>query len=281
MTNKTLTTPTYNKLLKDLSAIILANKKSIEQFASSQLALTYWQVGKRIEEEKLATNANYYSNILSNLSEDLSLEKSTLTRSLSFFKIYTKQPEISNLTWSHYKSLIAIKNDKLRSQIEEKTKNEGWTVAKMKQEIISSQSNVIANSGKLNQNQDVKKITRPKNPDYLYKAKIIDVVDGDTLILNIDLGFQVIKEQRVRLNQINAPELKTKAGKKSKNYLLNLAANLNKVTVKTNKIDIYGRYLVDLFYLNENENRKSQSYFFEHGVYLSEELVRVGMADIY
>ncbi|MFT6077682.1 MAG: hypothetical protein ACJA02_001214 [Myxococcota bacterium] len=45
--------------------------------------------------------------------------------------------------------------------------------------------------------------------------------------MNIDLGFEVIKKQRVRLSQIEAPEMKTEAVKKSFKYLRDLAARLD------------------------------------------------------
>ena len=46
---------------------------------------------------------------------------------------------------------------------------------------------------------------------YEYPATIDRVVDGDTIDVNIDLGFSIIlKKQRVRLLGINAPESRTR-----------------------------------------------------------------------
>jgi micrococcal nuclease len=42
---------------------------------------------------------------------------------------------------------------------------------------------------------------------YTYQAKIDRVVDGDTLILEIDLGFHLTCKQSVRLLGLNAPEM--------------------------------------------------------------------------
>ena len=44
------------------------------------------------------------------------------------------------------------------------------------------------------------------NPPYQYRAKVVRVVDGDTVILSVDLGFRVQHEISVRLARINAPE---------------------------------------------------------------------------
>lgn len=46
---------------------------------------------------------------------------------------------------------------------------------------------------------------------YDYMAELVKVVDGDTIDCDIDLGFGVwLKNQRVQLYGINAPETRTK-----------------------------------------------------------------------
>jgi len=46
---------------------------------------------------------------------------------------------------------------------------------------------------------------------YEYRVKVVKVVDGDTVDVDIDLGFDVIlKNQRVRLAGIDAPESRTR-----------------------------------------------------------------------
>lgn len=53
-----------------------------------------------------------------------------------------------------------------------------------------------------------------------YRATVIRVVDGDTILVDIDMGMNVwSKGQYVRFAHINAPELKTQAGKDAKAYL--------------------------------------------------------------
>jgi micrococcal nuclease len=45
---------------------------------------------------------------------------------------------------------------------------------------------------------------------YTYKAKINRVIDGDTIDLDIDLGFDFwLKNQQVRLNGIDTPETRS------------------------------------------------------------------------
>ena len=45
---------------------------------------------------------------------------------------------------------------------------------------------------------------------FTYNAKLDRVVDGDTIDLNIDLGFDIWINERVRLKDIDAPETRTR-----------------------------------------------------------------------
>ena len=46
---------------------------------------------------------------------------------------------------------------------------------------------------------------------YEYKAKLIKVVDGDTVDVDIDLGFGVwLRNERVRIMGIDTPESRTR-----------------------------------------------------------------------
>ena len=65
----------------------------------------------------------------------------------------------------------------------------------------------------------------PINEDalYYYRAETTDVYDGDTVTVNIDLGFSTwLHDQKLRLFGINAPEVKSNEkdrGIKSRDFL--------------------------------------------------------------
>ena len=82
---------------------------------------------------------------------------------------------------------------------------------------------------------------------FTYAAQIIDVYVGDTVHLDIDLGFHTWRRgERYRLARINAPELKTAAGPASRDALTKRLAEAKSITAATSKADNYGRYLVEL-----------------------------------
>jgi len=89
---------------------------------------------------------------------------------------------------------------------------------------------------------------------YTYKASIVKIIDGDTIKVNIDLGFNTITAQVLRFRGINAFDLNTKAGKKAKSYVLSKLENNKTILVKTYKPDKYSRFLADIYYADNNDN---------------------------
>ena len=88
---------------------------------------------------------------------------------------------------------------------------------------------------------------------YIYKAELIRVVDGDTVDLIIDLGFDTFRHERFRLYGIDAPEMRTKAGKEAKAWLWEALQPLEAIYVQTIQLetkakrDKYGRFLAVLY----------------------------------
>jgi micrococcal nuclease len=88
---------------------------------------------------------------------------------------------------------------------------------------------------------------------YEYRVKkITGVVDGDTLDVDIDLGFNVSFSQRVRMAGIDTPESRTSdkfekaLGLESKEYLKYKIKDAKEIVIKTEKPDSsekYGRIL--------------------------------------
>jgi len=85
-----------------------------------------------------------------------------------------------------------------------------------------------------------------------YVKKVTKIVDGDTIDVEIDLGFDISFSSRVRLAGIDTPESRTtdkmeKAlGLEAKAYLKSKIESAKTVVIKTEKIDSsekYGRIL--------------------------------------
>jgi micrococcal nuclease len=89
---------------------------------------------------------------------------------------------------------------------------------------------------------------------YEYKlTEVIKVVDGDTLDVMIDVGFNMFRKERIRINRIDTPESITKDehekkfGLEAKNYVSEWIKKQAELTIKTFKDDKYGRILADIY----------------------------------
>lgn len=98
---------------------------------------------------------------------------------------------------------------------------------------------------------------------YNYRAKCIRVIDGDSIIADVDCGFDTYRRERFRLLGIDTPETygvkkdseEYKAGKIATEFVTNLILNKEIViqTVKDKK-GKYGRYLATVFIDDVNLN---------------------------
>lgn len=94
---------------------------------------------------------------------------------------------------------------------------------------------------------------------YHYKAKVVSVYDGDTCTIDIDLGLHTwIRGEKIRLNRINAPELKGKdraKGIASRDFLKRLILD-KEIIIETTKDakEKYGRYLGEIWLKDSSGN---------------------------
>lgn len=112
---------------------------------------------------------------------------------------------------------------------------------------------------------------------YEYKAKIVRVIDGDTLEVDIDLGFKTtLQREKLRLIGIDTPEIRSsnlkekEHGLLAKTYVEKLLPVGSEILVKTekDKTGKYGRYLARVFVgelelnqlLKENGFEKKEKY---------------------
>lgn len=92
---------------------------------------------------------------------------------------------------------------------------------------------------------------RAESSVYEYTAKLLRVIDADTLDVSIDLGFDIWIIQRVRLVGINAAEKNTEFGKMAIDYVKNVLHDGEEVILQSqrdNSREKYGRYLARVLF---------------------------------
>ena len=122
---------------------------------------------------------------------------------------------------------------------------------------------------------DKKAVAQPQ-PAFVYRATVEDVKDGDTIKVNIDLGFRVWKHgETVRLLRVYAPEtFKPKdaeekaAGLKVKAFTVARLAVGKSITIQTKRdgTDKYGRYLAEVWDSDGNVNQAILDFMAANGI---------------
>ena len=111
---------------------------------------------------------------------------------------------------------------------------------------------------------------------YEYACKVERVVDGDTIDVVLDLGFDILYKSRVRLYGIDTPESRTRnkdekaRGKMASAFLKKAIDNGNKVVIQTKLKDSRGKFgrvlgnvVVDGVNINQSmiDNYHAAAYF--------------------
>ena len=115
---------------------------------------------------------------------------------------------------------------------------------------------------------------------YKYKAKIIRWIDGDTVLVDIDLGFFCTRQERLRLARISAHELnsetlyKRRRARSARHHAERMCPVGSAVVVETSKSnrDRYARYIAEINF--QGEALRSSPQRAKKGKNISDELLR-------
>lgn len=94
---------------------------------------------------------------------------------------------------------------------------------------------------------------------YTYKAKVISVYDGDTLTVDIDLGFSIVMHNiKLRLAGIDTPEIRggtaetKKAARDARDFVREKCLG-KEIYLQTLKKGKYGRYIATVWHIEDLE----------------------------
>lgn len=252
-------------------------------------------LAKHLQENQETEKTAYSKLLFERISSDVGIDLTALYRMRSFYKTYPKLPQDDpKLNWSHYKILAGVKNDESRKYLEDLIQEKDLSVVELRKTIkkksnnqqpktnnqklaprrgelltyklfkpVGSTENYIDCGFKIYRAltkklpKSVKIIEDAKSTEvYTYKGYLNRVVDGDTLRVTLDLGFDIMHEEILRLRGINAIEAAEKGGEEATNGLEKILQNQPFFIVKTSSTDTYNRYLADIFlndgtYLNQ------------------------------
>lgn len=285
MTDTLTTTNNYNDLLTDLKSIIAQGQASAISAVNKIRLQTYHDMGKRMTQVQDRLQGKEADDFVARLSADLALDKTLLYRIGQFYRTWKEGiPAVSGnyLSWAHHIVLLSIKDKDERDFYLEEATTKAWSRSALRKAVQKDYFETI----KINPQADpTAELKRDPNPLHVYKAVLETVVDGDTLLTRIDLGFAVWVEQRIRFRGINTAEL-VKNGvaiadaqdraARARTYVQDKLKDIPFLVIKTYKTDLYGRYVADVFYHPTLLKKEAVA---TEGFFLNEELLAAGLAD--
>ena len=138
-------------IVSDLKNIIELSQKQAYQAINTALVYRNWLIGYRIAEEELKgeDRAEYGTTLIRKLSKGLTNEYGkgyTKTNLYSFYSFYKMYPNIFHsvsgksvplLSWTHYRTLIQVKDEKARNWYEKEAAQQAWNVRTLQRNIAS------------------------------------------------------------------------------------------------------------------------------------------------
>jgi endonuclease YncB( thermonuclease family) len=117
---------------------------------------------------------------------------------------------------------------------------------------------------------------------FQYEARIVRIKDGDTLTIEVDLGFHIRHEIDVRLARIDTPEIVNYGANgitdKARDYVEACCPVGSVCIVNISRAEKYGRWLAEILFQPGQTDRKK---IIENPRVLNDELLRGGFARPY
>lgn len=88
-----------------------------------------------------------------------------------------------------------------------------------------------------------------------YRVTVDEVIDGDTIDVTVDLGFDTYKKVRLRLKGVDTHETygvdeesdEFRLGKREQRFVESWCDNAEEIKIRTEKTGKYGRWLADVY----------------------------------
>ncbi len=315
----------YLSLLVRVKRALIEGQQRIED---ERLA-TYWETGRIIYANILRNKdrAEYGAEILKRLAKDLNVSQRLLERCVQFVKIYPRLPIAATrpqFSWSHYRQLITISDNKKRLKLEQAMGRNAWSADELASRLKENKIIEISSPAKKSKpvtglltpirgeiytyqiverptvggkpellvdlgfgmfrkippralsrlskgdfvGENFKKIKAAAKDLYTYQAVVEKVIDGDTIKVRMELGYEDSCREVLRLRGIDCPEMDTKEGQEAKAFVQSYIKEAQMIIVRSSRSDKYDRYLADVFIPQEDGT----------GIYLNNLLLEKGHA---
>ena len=322
----------YQSLLAEISRIFEDAKDSTLISINKIRNHAFWLIGERIikVEQKGDIRAQYGTRLIENLARDLSFKyksgfsETNLRAMRKFYLSHPIQHPGTELSWSHHKLLLGIKDLEKRRYFERVSLEKSWSKRELRQALLDNKIEVdgdlddapgktrgrkpdhverlgcvrgrlftyqladlklrpegnllvvdcgfgisrrvltdkiylfskgeVIETVKDKQEWKIQKSFQSKEQLYTYKAYVVKVLDGNTLIVQIDCGFDTWARQRLQLKGIACASGKGRKGENVRRFIEQALSGVPFVVVRTYQKENAEHFTVDVFYLPGEED---------------------------
>ena len=151
----------------NVKKIINESRKHVVTYVNTTMLFTYWNIGKMIiEEQGGSSKAKYGNKLIAELSKQMTLDfgkgfdERNLWKKRQFYLMYpiwdSVRPE---LTWTHYRTLIRIEEQYIRSFYMEEAIKGDWSVRQLERQIDTcAYSRVIAYNSEVEKFENIEEV---------------------------------------------------------------------------------------------------------------------------
>jgi micrococcal nuclease len=252
-----------------------------------------WENGRDADAYRQETGCG-----IAEVAEACGIIHTTLQRFVRFYLMYKEGYAESldgmPLMWGHYMAVLYVKEKAARDWYLKEAAANSWSTHEIRRRVRdhfyeSTFYSPSAISDKPNA------LAFKEQKLYTYSARVLNVVDADTLKIEVDAGFSMRYETKVRLRGIDAYERGTTLGDEAKQFVENelffgAQDHMNTgtqegclvhmcsgalVVLRSYKSDKYGRFLADVWYLKGETDAEK---ILNNGHFLNQVLLDKGYA---
>lgn len=133
----------YDELYADIKSVLTTARKKAVATVNTTMVHAYWTVGKLIVEAQGGEHkAAYGENLIDRLAQRLTTDfgkgftRSNLRTMRQFYLMFPNCHSLSGeLSWTHYRQLIRVGNDKARKYYAEEAVKGCWSVRELERQI--------------------------------------------------------------------------------------------------------------------------------------------------
>ena len=164
--------------------LIIDSRKVVYQAANFAMVQTYWKIGEKIVEEQGGEERSKYGDrLIASLSKKLTAEFGngfTIRNLHAMRQFYMQFPIVhalrSQLTWTHYRSLIRVENPKAREVYMNEAADNAWSTRFLDEQVDKHYYERLISTHKeaINELNDKNSIQLSVNPqDYILKDPLL------------------------------------------------------------------------------------------------------------